>query len=53
MTQFERGRQRTGGRQKGTRNRLSGVFLEALLKEFVSSGRRPSAFAVWNGLTNF
>ena len=38
MTVFEKGRARTGGRQRGTRNRLSGVFLEALLKEFDEFG---------------
>ena len=38
MSVFEKGRARTGGRAKGTRNRLSGVFLEKLLAEFEQYG---------------
>src|SRR5262245_61396073 len=35
---FQPGRPKTGGRQKGTRNKLGGVFLEKLLSEFEQYG---------------
>src|SRR5262245_46590003 len=35
---FQPGRPKTGGRQKGTRNKLGGVFLEKLLGEFEQYG---------------
>jgi hypothetical protein len=38
MTLFEKGRQKTGGRVKGTRNRLSMAFVEALAKDFEEQG---------------
>jgi len=50
---FQKGRQKTGGRVKGSRNKLSAVFVEALAKEFEEFGEealricrieRPSEF---------
>jgi hypothetical protein len=50
---FQKGRQKTGGRVKGSRNKLSAVFVEALAKEFEEYGEealricrieRPSEF---------
>jgi hypothetical protein len=35
---FEKGRQKTGGRAKGARNRLSAGFIEALAREFEEHG---------------
>ena len=35
---FEKGRQKTGGRTKGARNKLSMAFVEALAKEFDEHG---------------
>lgn len=35
---FEKGRAKTGGRAKGSRNRLSASFVEALAKEFEEHG---------------
>ena len=38
MVLFEKGRTKTGGRGKGTRNKLGSVFLEKLLQEFEEFG---------------
>ena len=38
MNLFQPGRPKTGGRTKGTRNKLGSVFLEKLLKEFDEHG---------------
>src|SRR5262245_53578863 len=38
MSLFQPGRPKTGGRTKGTRNKLGSVFLEKLLKEFDEHG---------------
>jgi hypothetical protein len=38
MALFEKGRQKTGGRIKGARNKLSGAFVEALAKDFEEHG---------------
>lgn len=38
MALFEKGRQKTGGRGKGARNRLSVAFLEAFAKDFEEHG---------------
>ena len=38
MSLFEKGRAKTGGRAKGTRNKLGSVFLEKLLQEFEEFG---------------
>jgi hypothetical protein len=38
MSQFQPGRARTGGRARGTRNRLSHSFLESLHADFLEHG---------------
>ena len=38
MSLFEKGRPKTGGRMKGTRNKLSVCFVEALAKDFEQHG---------------
>ncbi len=38
MAQFEKGKQKTGGRAKGARNRLSAAFLEAFAADFEEHG---------------
>jgi hypothetical protein len=40
MALFEKGRTKTGGRGKGTRNKLGSVFLEKLLQEFEEFGEK-------------
>jgi hypothetical protein len=38
MSLFEKGRQKTGGRAKGARNKLSVAFLEAFAADFEEHG---------------
>ena len=38
MIPFEKGRQKTGGRAKGARNKLSQAFLEAFAADFEKHG---------------
>lgn len=38
MNEFQKGRVKTGGRIKGSRNKLSTAFVEALVKEFEEFG---------------
>src|SRR5215467_6214821 len=38
MSLFEKGRQKTGGRAKGARNKLSQAFLEAFAADFAEHG---------------
>ena len=38
MILFEKGRQKTGGRAKGARNKLSVAFLEAFAADFEEHG---------------
>lgn len=45
MSLFQKGQQKLGGRVKGTRNKLSGAFLEAMLKEFEQFGEKTIRIA--------
>ena len=42
MSLFEKGREKTGGRSSGTRNKFSKKFDEALLKDFEEHGEAQS-----------
>ncbi len=43
---FQKGRAKTGGRVKGSRNKLSMAFVEALAKEFNDTARKQSGSCV-------
>ena len=45
MTAFEKGRQKTGGRVKGSRNRIAYKLIEALEKDFEEHGEQAIKIA--------
>jgi|SRR5262245_25077223 len=45
MTQFQKGHPKTGGRRKGTRDRISTALLEAIAKDFEEHGEEAVRIA--------